>query len=83
MTRLASSDRRCLRLGIRLERITPGHPEQNGRHERMHLTLKAAAPWPAAANVLQQQDRATTVQVSMFVRADSAEQCDHPLPARH
>jgi putative transposase len=44
-----------LRLGIRLERITPGHPEQNGRHERMHLTLKAEATRPAAANVLQQQ----------------------------
>jgi transposase InsO family protein len=27
-----------LRLGIQLERIKPGHPEQNGRHERMHLT---------------------------------------------
>ena len=24
----------------RLERIAPGHPQQNGRHERMHLTLK-------------------------------------------
>ena len=46
-----------LRLGIRLERITPGHPEQNGRHERMHLTLKDAATRPAAANVLQQQGR--------------------------
>jgi putative transposase len=46
-----------LRLGIRLERITPGHPEQNGRHERMHLTLKTAATRPAAANVLQQQAR--------------------------
>lgn len=29
------------RLGIRLERIEPGHPEQNGRHERFHRTLKA------------------------------------------
>ena len=29
-----------LRLGIEIERIEPGHPEQNGRHERMHLTLK-------------------------------------------
>ncbi len=29
-----------LRLGIGLERIAPGHPEQNGRHERLHLTLK-------------------------------------------
>ena len=46
-----------LRLGIRLERIAPGHPEQNGRHERMHLTLKLDATRPAAYNVLQQQMR--------------------------
>jgi putative transposase len=46
-----------LRLGIEIERITPGHPEQNGRHERMHLTLKKDATKPAAANVLQQQAR--------------------------
>ena len=49
-----------LRLGIQLERITPGHPEQNGRHERMHLTLKTEATRPAAANVLQQQGRFDT-----------------------
>lgn len=46
-----------LRLGIRLQRIAPGHPEQNGRHERIHLTLKQEATRPAAANVLQQQMR--------------------------
>jgi putative transposase len=46
-----------LRLGIHIERIRPGHPEQNGRHERMHLTLKTEATKPAAANVLQQQAR--------------------------
>jgi putative transposase len=46
-----------LRLGIEIERIKPGHPEQNGRHERMHLTLKKEATKPAAANVLQQQAR--------------------------
>ena len=46
-----------LRLGIQLERIAPGHPEQNGQHERMHLTLKQEATKPAAANVLQQQAR--------------------------
>ena len=46
-----------LRLGIQIERIAPGHPQQNGRHERMHLTLKKAATKPAAANVLQQQAR--------------------------
>jgi putative transposase len=49
-----------LRLGIRLERIAPGHPEQNGRHERMHLTLKTEATRPAAPNVLQQQMRFDT-----------------------
>jgi putative transposase len=46
-----------LRLGIQIERIRPGHPPQNGRHERMHLTLKKAATKPAGANVLQQQAR--------------------------
>jgi putative transposase len=46
-----------LRLGIHIERIKPGHPQQNGRHERMHLTLKREATKPAAANVLQQQAR--------------------------
>jgi len=46
-----------LRLGIQIERITPGHPQQNGRHERMHLTLKREATKPAVANVLQQQAR--------------------------
>jgi putative transposase len=44
-----------LRLGIHIERIKPGHPEQNGRHERMHLTLKNEATKPAAGNFLQQQ----------------------------
>src|SRR6476620_1484780 len=49
-----------LRLGIRIERIEPGHPQQNGRHERMHRTLKAEATKPAAPNVLQQQARFDT-----------------------
>ena len=44
-----------LRLGIAIERIKPGHPQQNGRHERMHLTLKLETTKPAAANFLQQQ----------------------------
>ncbi len=46
-----------LRLGITIERIKPGHPQQNGRHERMHRTLKAEATRPAAPNFLQQQAR--------------------------
>jgi len=46
-----------LRLGIQIERIQPGHPEQNGRHERMHLTLKKATTVPAAGNLLGQQEK--------------------------
>jgi len=46
-----------LRLGITIERIKPGNPQQNGRHERMHLTLKKEAAKPAAFNFLQQQER--------------------------
>jgi putative transposase len=44
-----------LRLGIGIERIKPGNPQQNGRHERMHLTLKKEATKPPAKNFLQQQ----------------------------
>ena len=46
-----------LRLGIAIERIKPGNPQENGRHERMHLTLKQEATKPAMANLLQQQER--------------------------
>lgn len=46
-----------LRLGITIERIKPGHPQQNGRHERMHLTLKKEATRPPGMNSLQQQSR--------------------------
>jgi len=46
-----------LQLGIAVERIKPGNPQQNGRHERMHLTLKKEATQPASFNFLQQQSR--------------------------
>jgi putative transposase len=49
-----------LRLGIQIERSKPGHPQDNGRHERMHLTLKKDATKPAAANILPQQARFDT-----------------------
>ena len=44
-----------VRLGIVPERIEPGCPQQNGRHERMHRTLKRAVTHPAAANAAAQQ----------------------------
>ena len=44
-----------MKLNIVPERIEPGHPEQNGRHERMHRTLKEETARPAAANRRMQQ----------------------------
>ena len=44
-----------LRLGIVPERIDAGHPEQNGRHERMHRTLKTETASPPAPTVRGQQ----------------------------
>ena len=44
-----------LRLGIQIERTKPGRPQQNGRHERMHLTLKREATRLPGMNSLQQQ----------------------------
>ena len=54
LTRLAVH---WLKLGIRLERIDPGAPQQNGRHERMHATLKAETSRPPAATAAEQQAR--------------------------
>lgn len=45
----------CIRLGIRPERIEPGKPQQNGRHERLHKTLKAETTRPAASGFRRQQ----------------------------
>src|SRR5689334_7643056 len=44
-----------IKLGTVPERIEAGHPEQNGRHERMHLTLEQETAQPAAANRRAQQ----------------------------
>ena len=66
-----------LRLGIHLERIKPGHPEQNGRHERMHLTLKKEATKPAAKNFLQQQ-----AKFDQFIRVFNQERPHQALSMR-
>jgi transposase InsO family protein len=44
-----------VKLGIRPERIEKGHPEQNGRHERMHRTLKGEAISPPRKSLSEQQ----------------------------
>jgi len=45
-----------LRLGINVERIRPGHPQENGRHERMHLTLKLETTRPPRETLVSQQE---------------------------
>lgn len=60
-----------IRLGILPERIEPGQPQQNGRHERMHRTLKLAVTHPPSANLTDQQ-----VQFDRF-RADYNERRPH------
>ena len=46
-----------MRLGIQPELIEPAHPEQNGRHERMHKTLKAETARPPRRTLDAQQRR--------------------------
>lgn len=53
--RLSRLSVRWIRLGIQPRLIEPGKPQQNARHERMHLTLKERACRPAAGNAREQQ----------------------------
>ena len=55
LARLSSLSAWWVRLGVLPELIEPGKPQQNGRHERMHKTLKAEATKPPAGNLQAQQ----------------------------
>jgi putative transposase len=57
LCRLSQLSAWWLKLGIQPELIEPSHPEQNGRHERMHRTLKAETARPPAASLRAQQRR--------------------------
>lgn len=46
-----------IKLGIRPVRIQPGKPQQNGKHERMHRTLKQETARPPGKNMQEQQSR--------------------------
>lgn len=69
-----------VRLGIRPERTAPGRPDQNGRHERMHRTLKAAVVVPPAATLAEQQQRFTAF-VAEYNTERSHEALDRRTPA--
>lgn len=55
LARLPTLSAWWVRLGVLPELIEPGKPQQNGRHERMHRTLKAETTRPPAANRRAQQ----------------------------
>jgi len=55
LARLSSLSAWWIRLGVLPDLIEPGKPQQNGRHERMHRTLKAEATKPPAGNLPAQQ----------------------------
>lgn len=60
LARLSRLSAWWVRLGVIPELIEPGKPQQNGRHERMHKTLKAEATRPPAATLRAQQRKFNT-----------------------
>jgi len=71
-----------IRLGIYPELIEPSHPEQNGRHERMHRTLKAETTRPAAGHLSSQQRRFNVFREE-FNHQRPHEALDQDTPASH
>jgi len=57
LARLSRLSAWWVRLGVLPQLIEPGKPQQNGRHERMHRTLKAEATRPPSAAMRSQQQR--------------------------
>jgi len=77
-----------LRLGVRIQRIKPGQPQQNGRHERLHLTLKTEPPSPQRSTSCNSRSASTTssgfTTTSGRTRLSAAPTrptCIHPHPA--
>lgn len=73
---------RWVRLGILPERTAPASPQENGRHERMHRTLKQDTLNPPAANPRQQQKRFHDFQ-RIYNEQRPHEALDYDTPAKH
>lgn len=71
-----------MRLGIEVRRIEPGHPEQNGRHERMHRTLKQATASPPRSS-LRAQQKAFDEFVKQYNEERPHEGLKQEVPASH
>lgn len=71
-----------IKAGVRPERIAPGKPEQNGRHERFHLTLKRETASPPAGSLLAQQRRFDAFR-TLYNEERPHEALKQTPPARH
>lgn len=80
LCRLSRISVRWIKLGIQIVRITPGHPEQNGRHERMHRTLKAHTAHPPCLD-WESQQRAFTSFRHEFNEERPHEALDDRVPS--
>jgi len=80
LARLSRLSAWWVRLGVLPELIEPGKPQQNGRHERMHRTLKAEATRPAAASLAAQQRKFNTFREE-FNHVRPHEALDQQTPA--
>lgn len=73
---------RLIKAGVIPERIKPGRPQQNGRHERMHLTLKQETASPPAQTLRAQQRRFDAFRI-MFNEERPHEALGQTPPAQH
>jgi transposase InsO family protein len=73
---------KLIKAGVAPERIEPGKPQQNGRHERFHLTLKRETASPPAANRRAQQ-RAFDAFLRVYNEERPHEALGQTPPARH
>jgi putative transposase len=80
LARLSKLSAWWLRLGVMPQFIEPGKPQQNGRHERMHLTLKNETTRPPAGSLAAQQ-RKFNVFVDEFNNERPHEALDQQTPA--
>ncbi len=71
---------RLIKAGVTPERIAPGKPQQNGRHERMHLTLLQAVASPPARTMREQHERLRSFQ-QIYNEERPHQALDHATPA--
>jgi len=82
LSRLSKLAAWWIRLDVQPELIEPGQPQQNGRHERMHRTLKEETTRPPQKNLAAQQRRFDAF-VSEFNNERPHEALDMDTPAQH